>query len=161
MFRFDQLIRRDMIIRDVKQRHPATIPVFEESTLSGGVRRLRYRNRGAQERARRPGRGGRAQCRRVRTQSRTPKKMQATTKPTRRKLHPQRNQPLDVFFSPKTVAVIGATENPGSVGRTLLWNLSPARSAARSFRSTPSGPASWASRPTPPSRTSPSRSTWP
>jgi hypothetical protein len=29
MFRFDQLIRRDMIIRDVKHRHPATIPVFE------------------------------------------------------------------------------------------------------------------------------------
>jgi acetyltransferase len=28
-----------------------------------------------------------------------------------------------VFFSPKTVAVIGATENPNSVGRTLLWNL--------------------------------------
>jgi len=30
MFRFDQLIRRDMIIRDVKQRHPATVPVFEQ-----------------------------------------------------------------------------------------------------------------------------------
>ena len=30
MFRFDQLIRRDMIIRDVKQRHPATVPVFED-----------------------------------------------------------------------------------------------------------------------------------
>ncbi len=30
MFRFDQLIRRDMIIRDVKQSHPQTIPVFEE-----------------------------------------------------------------------------------------------------------------------------------
>ena len=30
MFRFDQLIRRDMIIRDVKQCHPETIPVFEE-----------------------------------------------------------------------------------------------------------------------------------
>jgi hypothetical protein len=29
MFRFDQLIRRDMIIRDVKQRHPATVSVFE------------------------------------------------------------------------------------------------------------------------------------
>jgi hypothetical protein len=29
MFRFDQLIRRDTIIRDVKQRHPATIPVFD------------------------------------------------------------------------------------------------------------------------------------
>src|SRR3954466_7164725 len=53
------------------------------------------------------------------------KTMQATTnKPNqKKKLHPQRNQPLDVFFSPKSVAVIGATENPGSVGRTLLWNL--------------------------------------
>ena len=29
MFRFDELIRRDMIVRDVKQRHPETIPVFE------------------------------------------------------------------------------------------------------------------------------------
>ena len=29
MFRFDQLIRRDMIIRDVKRLHPATIPIFE------------------------------------------------------------------------------------------------------------------------------------
>ena len=29
MFRFDQLIRRDMIIRDVKQRHPETVSVFE------------------------------------------------------------------------------------------------------------------------------------
>ncbi len=35
----------------------------------------------------------------------------------------QRHRPLDVFFSPQTVAVIGATENPGSVGRTLMWNL--------------------------------------
>ena len=35
----------------------------------------------------------------------------------------QRSHPLDVFFKPKSVAVIGATENPGSVGRTLLWNL--------------------------------------
>ena len=50
--------------------------------------------------------------------------MQATTnKPNKKKLNHQRNQPLDVFFSPKSVAVIGATENPGSVGRTLLWNL--------------------------------------
>jgi len=29
MFRFDELIRRDTIIRDVKQRYPETIPVFE------------------------------------------------------------------------------------------------------------------------------------
>jgi acetyltransferase len=32
-------------------------------------------------------------------------------------------QPLDVFFAPKTVAVIGATETAGSVGRTILRNL--------------------------------------
>jgi hypothetical protein len=30
MFRFDQLIRRDMIVRDVKQRFPETIDVFEK-----------------------------------------------------------------------------------------------------------------------------------
>jgi len=29
MFRFDQLIRRDMIIRDVKQKYPETVAVFE------------------------------------------------------------------------------------------------------------------------------------
>ncbi|SPE29190.1 hypothetical protein SBA3_1510016 [Candidatus Sulfopaludibacter sp. SbA3] len=29
MFRFDHLIRRDMIIREVKQRYPDTVPVFE------------------------------------------------------------------------------------------------------------------------------------
>ena len=34
-----------------------------------------------------------------------------------------RNQPLSVFFSPKTVAVLGATESAGSIGRTVLWNL--------------------------------------
>lgn len=30
MFRFDRLIRRDMLIREVKQEYPATIAVFEE-----------------------------------------------------------------------------------------------------------------------------------
>ncbi len=30
---------------------------------------------------------------------------------------------LDAIFSPKNVAVIGATENAGTVGRTVLWNL--------------------------------------
>ena len=29
MFRFDQLIRCDMIVRDVKQRFPQTVPVFD------------------------------------------------------------------------------------------------------------------------------------
>lgn len=33
------------------------------------------------------------------------------------------NNPLASIFSPKNVAVIGATEKEGSVGRTILWNL--------------------------------------
>lgn len=32
-------------------------------------------------------------------------------------------RPLDAIFAPKTVAVVGATEKMGSVGRTILWNL--------------------------------------
>ena len=37
-------------------------------------------------------------------------------------LHTARN-PLSPIFSPQSVALIGATENPGSVGRTILENL--------------------------------------
>src|SRR5512141_2640231 len=37
-------------------------------------------------------------------------------------LHYER-QPLDSIFAPKSVAVIGATETVGSVGRTIVWNL--------------------------------------
>ncbi len=33
------------------------------------------------------------------------------------------SQALDAIFAPKNVAVIGATETAGSVGRTVLWNL--------------------------------------
>src|SRR5579872_2587897 len=54
---------------------------------------------------------------------RTLKIMQAINTPTRKKKSTPRQQPLEVFFSPKTVAVIGATENVNTVGRTLLWNL--------------------------------------
>ncbi|AHY45689.1 ATP-grasp domain [Rubrobacter radiotolerans] len=32
-------------------------------------------------------------------------------------------QQLDAIFKPENVAVIGATERPGSVGRTIMWNL--------------------------------------
>ena len=31
--------------------------------------------------------------------------------------------PLDAIFAPRAVAVIGATEKAGSVGRAILWNL--------------------------------------
>ena len=37
-------------------------------------------------------------------------------------LHYERRA-LDTIFAPRNVAVIGATETPGSVGRTLVWNL--------------------------------------
>src|SRR5262247_3637081 len=33
------------------------------------------------------------------------------------------HQPLDAIFAPRSVAVVGATEKAGSVGRTVLWNL--------------------------------------
>jgi len=52
---------------------------------------------------------------------RKPMIMQAS-KPARKAIK-EGTQPLDVFFSPKTVAVIGATETAGTVGRTILWNL--------------------------------------
>lgn len=35
----------------------------------------------------------------------------------------QRRPPLEVFFRPRTVAVIGATEEPSSVGRSVVSNL--------------------------------------
>ncbi|MEG4628538.1 bifunctional acetate--CoA ligase family protein/GNAT family N-acetyltransferase [Microcoleus sp. AR_TQ3_B6] len=35
----------------------------------------------------------------------------------------EQRHPLDGIFRPRSVAVIGATEREGSVGRTLLWNL--------------------------------------
>src|SRR3954454_17288212 len=31
--------------------------------------------------------------------------------------------PLDAIFAPRSVAVIGASEKQGSVGRTIFWNL--------------------------------------
>jgi acetyltransferase len=38
-------------------------------------------------------------------------------------LHRLPRHPLDAIFAPKSIAVIGATENPGSVGRTVFQNL--------------------------------------
>src|SRR5262245_4218589 len=45
-----------------------------------------------------------------------------STEPAHDILHYSR-QPLDYFFAPRTVAVIGASEKAGSIGRTVLWNL--------------------------------------
>src|ERR687886_1433201 len=50
------------------------------------------------------------------------KNLLPTTDPAHDVLRYER-QPLDAIFAPKNVAVIGATEKVGSVGRTLLWNL--------------------------------------
>lgn len=38
-------------------------------------------------------------------------------------LRGEKQGPLDAILAPKNVAVIGATEKEGSVGRTVLWNL--------------------------------------
>ncbi len=36
---------------------------------------------------------------------------------------PRERRPLDAIFHPRSIAVVGATEKEGSVGRTILWNL--------------------------------------
>jgi acetyltransferase len=35
----------------------------------------------------------------------------------------KQSHPLNAIFEPKSIAVVGATEKAGSVGRTILWNL--------------------------------------
>lgn len=51
-----------------------------------------------------------------------PATQRRSTDPTYDILRSER-QPLEALFRPGCVAVIGASERPGSVGRTLLWNL--------------------------------------
>jgi acetyltransferase len=36
---------------------------------------------------------------------------------------PNEREPLEAIFHPRSIAVVGATEKVGSVGRTILWNL--------------------------------------
>ena len=45
--------------------------------------------------------------------------------------------PVDVFFQPRSVAVIGATEEPGSVGRSLISNLKQAPFRGRVYAVNP------------------------
>jgi len=47
----------------------------------------------------------------------------AQTDPSYDLLRQQGRHPLDAIFSPRSVAVVGASERQGSVGRTILWNL--------------------------------------
>src|ERR1041385_7733025 len=56
--------------------------------------------------------------------------METMTQPTAQRgeaahdiLHQARKHPLDSIFAPKVIAVIGATENLNSVGRTVFQNL--------------------------------------
>ncbi|MFQ5398314.1 MAG: GNAT family N-acetyltransferase [Anaerolineae bacterium] len=49
--------------------------------------------------------------------------MAETTRGTVHNVLRYERHPLDVIFAPVSVAVIGATEREGSVGRTIVWNL--------------------------------------
>ena len=55
-------------------------------------------------------------------------------------LHVERH-PLDAIIHPRSVAVIGATEKPGSVGRTILWNLLSSPFGGTVFPVNPTRPA--------------------
>ena len=57
-------------------------------------------------------------------------------------LHHTTRRPLDSIFSPKSVAVIGATETIGSVGRTILDNLIKGNFAGKIFPVNPKRPTS-------------------
>src|SRR5215472_12254322 len=50
---------------------------------------------------------------------------------------PSSGKALDAFFSPKNVAVIGATDRCGSVGRTVLLNLASGPFATKVFAVNP------------------------
>lgn len=45
------------------------------------------------------------------------------SKPPTNVLHYQPHHPLDVFFAPLTIALVGASEQPNSIGRAILSNL--------------------------------------
>ncbi len=56
-------------------------------------------------------------------QTPTPNAATQRAEPAHDILRQVRRHPLDSIFSPKVVAVIGATENKGSVGRTVFQNM--------------------------------------
>jgi acetyltransferase len=50
-------------------------------------------------------------------------------------------EPLDAIFHPRSIAVVGATEKEGSVGRTILWNLLSSPFGGTVYPVNPSRPA--------------------
>ncbi len=52
-----------------------------------------------------------------------PSKMSKVQKLDPSDVYRSESHPLDTLFSPRSVAVVGASERPGSVGRSVLWNL--------------------------------------
>ena len=55
--------------------------------------------------------------------SRPERRSSGVADPSHDVLRSEKKHPLDAIFAPKNIAVIGATEKIGSVGRTVLWNL--------------------------------------
>src|ERR1700734_1470300 len=56
-------------------------------------------------------------------------------------LRQTQRRPLDFIFHPRSIAVIGATEAPGSVGRMLLENLKNGAFTGQIFPVNPKRPA--------------------
>ncbi len=67
-------------------------------------------------------RGTRERCGPAPDESALSSSMTQVSEPVHDVLRAER-KPLDAIFAPRSVAVIGATERPASVGRTILWNL--------------------------------------
>src|SRR5260370_7553735 len=61
----------------------------------------------------------------------------------------KQRHPLNAIFAPRSVAVIGATEKAGSVGRTLLWNLASHPFGGPVYPATPGRPNVLGTKPTP------------
>ena len=67
---------------------------------------------------------------------------------------------MNRIMRPNAVAVIGASEEDGKIGNSVMKNLINGGYKGRSIRSTRAPPRSWARRPTRASRTCRRRSTW-
>ena len=64
-----------------------------------------------------------------------------TTTDTSKDVLGEDRPPLDAIFHPRSIAVIGATEKEGSVGRTILWNLLSSPFGGTVYPVNPSRPA--------------------